>query len=109
MDQHEGTSADAVTASSDAIAGDAREKRIADLLSESLAKSNPLEATIGATNAELMLIGKRFGQVVGEALNQPPENLAELDELMPSVNGYLRITKQIERFSTLQRKFKTDK
>jgi hypothetical protein len=80
---------------------ESREQRIADYVAESLAKDDALEANLGILNADLMLIAHRFRHALDEALQQPPETLAEMAEFMPGIDGYLRVVKQIDRFSQL--------
>jgi len=86
---------------------DAHEKRIKDLMIiESLTCGNPLVANVGVVNAKLMLYAKRYGDLLDGALQQSAETLTDLDDMVPRIDGYLRITKLIERFSMLQVKFK---
>lgn len=80
---------------------DAREQRIADYVTESLAKDDPFEANLGVVNADLMLIAHRFRHVLEEVMQQPPETLAEMSEFMPGVDNYLKVVKQVDRFSQL--------
>jgi len=96
-----------VVAATGAVDSEAREKRLADYVTQSLEVADPFEASVGAVNADLMLIAHRFRQALGEALEKPPENLEELAEFMPSVDGYLRIVKQVDRMSQLALKLKT--
>lgn len=84
----------------------AREQRIADYVTQSLEVGDPFEANVGVVNADLMLFALRYRQVLGEALEQPPENLAELAEVMPSVDSYVRLVKQVDRISQLAMKLK---
>lgn len=83
-----------------------RQQRIVDYVTESLAKNDLLEANLGAVNGDLMLIAYRLQAVLGDVLQRPPESLVELSELMPAIDGYLRVTKQVERYSQLALKMK---
>ena len=40
-----------------------------------------------------MLIAHRFRHVLEKVLQQPPETLAEMAELMPGVDSYLKVVK----------------
>ena len=60
-----------------------------------------MEANLGVVNADLMLLAGRFRHVLEEAMQQSPETLAEMAELMPGVDSYLRVVKQVDRFSQL--------
>lgn len=80
---------------------DVRVQRIADYAADSLAKDNALEANLGVVNADLMLIAFRFRDVLEDVLQQPTETLAQMAEFMPGVDGYLKVVKQVDRFSQL--------
>ena len=86
---------------SDSQPTDIREQRIADYVAESLAQEDAMEANLGVVNADLMLLAHRFRHVLEEAMQQPPETLAEMAELMPGVDSYLRVVKQVDRLSQL--------
>lgn len=83
-----------------------REQRIADYVTQSLEVSDPFEANVGVVNADLMMFANCYRQVLGEALKQPPEDLAGLAEITPSVDSYLRLVKQMDRVSQLAMKLK---
>lgn len=87
-------------------AGSARERRLEDYVTQSLEMIDPFEANVGVVNAGLMSIADRFRQVLGSALENPPESLDELADFMPSVDGYLRVVKQVDRMSQLALKLK---
>ena len=80
---------------------DVRLERILDYVNQSLAKLNPLEASLGALNADLMLMAYRLRQVLDDALQEGAAAFEELEELAPTIDQLLRILKQIERFSQL--------
>lgn len=84
----------------------AREQRIADYLTQSLEVGDPFEANVGMVNADLMFLVHRYQQALGGALEEPPEDLAELAEITPSVDSYLRLVKQMDRISQLAMKLK---
>ena len=67
----------------------------------SLKKGDAFEANLGAINAGLMRIAHRFQYVLHDVLRQPPENLAEMSQFVPGVDGYLRVVKQVDRMSQL--------
>lgn len=77
-----------------------RGDRIRDLLASSLAKLDPLEANLGVVNSDLMLLAYRLKQSIDSALTEPDAS-EELEMLMPAVENYLKVVKQIERFSKL--------
>jgi hypothetical protein len=87
---------------------DLQEERIADLMKESLAAGNVLEATIGSMNAQVMLITKRYGKVITQAAEMQPETFMELDELGMRFGQYLKFVKVVERLSSLQLKIRKE-
>jgi hypothetical protein len=89
--------------------GNLRDQRIADYLNDALSKPDPFEANLGIVNADLMQIAHRLQQVLNEAMQQPPETLAEMAEFMPGLDGYLRVVKQVDRFSQLALKLQAGK
>jgi hypothetical protein len=78
-----------------------RNQRIQDYLVQSLAKGSPLEANLGAVNCDLFSMASHLWQAIAEALQQGPAALEELEYLMPAVEQYLKITKQIDRYAQL--------
>jgi hypothetical protein len=95
---------EAANTMADAVAANLREQRIADYMEDSLAKHDPLEANLGIVNADLMKIAHQFQRVLDDAMQQAPETLSEMIEFMPGIDGYLRIVKQVDRFSQLTMK-----
>lgn len=84
-----------------AIPHDRRVERIADYVSEALDADDPLEANLGAVNADLMFMAYRLKQVVGDSLRESPETIRAMAEVMPAVDNYLKVTKQIGSMSQL--------
>ena len=80
-------------------------KRIGELLDESLAKDDAMEANVCAVNCALMLMAHRYHRVLAD---HELASLSDLEFLAPSVEQFLRITKQIERFSQLAAKQNKD-
>ncbi len=82
-------------------ATDLRLRRIMDYRQEVLAKADALEANLGAVNSELMSIGYRLHQAIEAAMEVAPGALDDFQKLMPAIDNYLRIAKQIDRFAQL--------
>jgi len=82
-----------------------RLQRITDYLESSLGKPDALQATIGAANSDLMLVGFRLNEAVQAALNSRPAALSEFGKLMPAVESLLKVYKQVERFTQLEVRF----
>lgn len=89
------------------IPTNASEQKILELLADSLMDSNALLANVGVVNARLLSIANRFGSALDECLQEPLESMGEFDEMIPRVDSYLRITRQIDRFSQWLEKMKT--
>jgi hypothetical protein len=80
---------------------DRRYQRIIDYHNTALAIEDPLAANVGAVNADLMLMTYRLKQAIGEAMDVTPTALEEFEKLMPAVDSFLRISRQVERFAKL--------
>jgi hypothetical protein len=80
---------------------DVRLQRIIEYLQDSLADSDPLDANLGTVNADLFLMAHRLMQGMGDVLASRPDSLEEFDLVHQSLDHYLRVTKQIDRFTQL--------
>jgi hypothetical protein len=76
-----------------------RLEKIEDQLRESLRKANALEANLGAVSTDLMLMACRLKEAIEERLGKNP--LEDFEKLMPAIDAYLRVARQIERLVTL--------
>jgi hypothetical protein len=92
-----------------AQSGCPRMQRIADYLAACLSNANALEANLGIVNSDLLLIAFRLKQTIDQAQESGAKSLEELDYLLPAIETYLQITKQIDRFSRLELKLKRDR
>ena len=80
---------------------DHRMQRIGDYLNEALNSSNALAANLGAQNSSLMKMGYRMQQTIENAMEEGPMTLDDLENLMPTIESYLKISKQVDHFSRL--------
>lgn len=80
---------------------DVRLQRIIEYMRDSLANSDPLDANLGTVNADLFLMAHRLMQGMGDVLESRPDSLEEFDLAHQSLDHYLRVTKQIDRFTQL--------
>ena len=108
MDEQGNNTDDGQTPVSNQADGDLQEQRIADFMKESLSVDNTLESNLGALNAQIMLIAKRYGTVMSEAAAMKLDTLLELDEMGIRFNHYLKLTKQIDRFASLALKIRKE-
>jgi hypothetical protein len=65
-----------------------------------------LDANLGTVNADLFLMAHRLMQGMGDVLESRPDSLEEFDLAHQSLDNYLRVTKQIDRFTQLIEKRK---
>jgi hypothetical protein len=80
---------------------DERHERIKDYLRSALAMKDPLAANVGAVNSDLMLFGYSLQRAITKALDMTPAALDEFGKLMPAIDSYMRISRQVERFAKL--------
>lgn len=80
---------------------DERQQRIEDYLRTALAMEDPLAANVGAVNSDLMLFGYSLQRAITKALETAPAALDEFGKLMPAIDSYMRISRQVERFAKL--------
>ena len=72
-----------------------------DYLRYVLAMEDPLAANVGTVNSDLMLFGYSLQQAITKALEMTPAALDEFGKLMPAIDSYMRISRQVERFAKL--------
>ena len=90
-------------ASDDAMAGK-RLQRIEQLQSQALANPDPLAANLGAANGALMRIGFRLEEALEGALAKVPSPTERFDRLVPAIETYLKVMRQVDRFSQLEQR-----
>jgi len=76
-----------------------RLKKVDDLLRESLDKVDTLEANLGVVSADLMRMACRLTVAIEESLGK--KSLEHIDKLVPTIDAYLRIARQIDRLAML--------
>jgi hypothetical protein len=81
-----------------------RVERIEQYIEQSLAKPDPMEATLGVVTGDLMSMAHRIKRHIDELFEGDPEFVPELDLIAPEIDQYLRVSKQIERFALLTEK-----
>ena len=99
--QGEGRPAPGAAAPPAGDGADRRLQRIMDYLREALARESALEANLGAVNSDLLIMGYRLKQAIDEAMAATPAALEQFQRLMPAIDSYLRLTKQIDRLAQL--------
>jgi hypothetical protein len=72
-------------------------------LMASLQGVDPFRANLGAVTSDLMLMGFRLKERIDAALCDATSPLGTYDNLMPAIDGYLRIVRQLDRLAQLDR------
>jgi hypothetical protein len=85
-------------------ASDLRRQRIADYLTEALRQDNSLRANLGAVNCDLLHLVYDLKQAIAEALGVDPA-LGQFQGLLPAIDYWLRVSKQVERLAQLDLQF----
>lgn len=80
----------------------ARLKRLHDFQTSSLAKDDPLEATLGSVNSGLMGIAFWLDEVLTDAMESGPPSIERLQRMLPAIEAHLRVTRQVDRFAQLE-------
>lgn len=78
-----------------------RDQRLEQYLRAALQMEDPLVANVSALNADLLQLAKHMTQRIVSAYEELSPNVGEFIHLAPATDAYLRLTRQIERFSTL--------
>jgi hypothetical protein len=81
---------------------DARLLRLEEYELDGLEKDNPLEATLTFVNADMMNLAILMGGVLKDSLSVAPATTDSFRQIEPSLNMYLRVTRQIDRFAHLE-------
>jgi hypothetical protein len=81
---------------------DARLQRIVELAEDSLARPNALEASLGLVNCELLRMARLMGPAIMAALARDVEALDHSGATQEAMESYLKVAKQVERFSQFQ-------
>lgn len=81
---------------------DPRIKRIADYAKAALERVDPLAAVIGVANSGLFSFATRFQNAIDAATDPNSPVPMDLRTLQPAIDSYLRIMRQIDRFTQLE-------
>lgn len=75
--------------------------RLAEYQEKAVKNADPLLATLAVVNSDLMTFAFRLSQAIDGAVGEGAASLQELQRVAPDLNAYLRIAKQIDRFTQL--------
>ena len=81
-----------------------RLEKIHEYLVELLQQADALQANLGATSSDLMLMGFRLKEAIEQAMADSSAPLGRFEQLMPAIEGYLKVTRQIDRLAQLDRR-----
>jgi hypothetical protein len=103
MNKQINTAVDFRPRQADAVSTEAnrRLERLGECVKAALAMDDPLEASLGAMTGDLMFLGYRLRQALERRLDEGIRSADELTGAMPALDAYLRVTKQVDRFSRL--------
>lgn len=71
------------------------------LLRQSLRMSDPLQGAIGAQSSQLVMLGNHLHAALDEALAEANDPLEKFNKLLPSIEAFLKINRQFDRFARL--------
>jgi hypothetical protein len=80
----------------------ARMIRVQEYLADSLVKGDHLEANLGSINGGLMRICVSLDEVVHRGMSVSTVTVERIQRLLPAIETYLRLTRQIDRFAQLE-------
>lgn len=80
---------------------DCRFQRLADYQQKAIKTADPLVATLAVINSDLMGMAFRLSKAIDGAVGEGAAGLQELRQVDPALNSYLRVAKQIDRFTQL--------
>ena len=78
-----------------------QQRRLQDLIAAALATACPLEANLGIVKCGLIDLAQRLHTALVSALGEPPATVAEIEQVSRTIDQYLRLTKQIDRYAQL--------
>jgi hypothetical protein len=80
-----------------------RLERVDQYQNEALMRPDPLAATLGSTNSGVMEIALRLERGIIKRLDAAPDAVEAAKRIEPTLNMFLRLTRQIDRNASLER------
>ena len=71
------------------------------LLRQSLKMSDPLQGAIGAQSSQLVMHANHLHAALDKALANAEDPLEKFNKLLPSIEAFLKINRQFDRFARL--------
>ena len=71
------------------------------LLRRALKMTDPLQGAIGVQSSQLVMLGNHLHAALDEALANAEDPLDKFNKLLPSIEAFLKINRQFDRFARL--------
>jgi len=82
----------------------ARQRCLREYQDSALKKEDPLSAVLSFMNGDLMQIAFEMKDTIQEVMADEPRTLEGLYKVVPAVDIYLRVTRQIDRFTQVEQR-----
>jgi hypothetical protein len=79
-----------------------RDRRNLEYFQAALSVRDPLGASIGAINGDLMIFANHLQQIIMPAFQSLPKEPGALAMVVPAIDAYGRVARQVERFTNLK-------
>ncbi|MCA9123361.1 MAG: hypothetical protein H6822_08425 [Planctomycetaceae bacterium] len=76
-------------------------RNVEKLLRRALKMADPLQGAIGVQSSQLLSLGNHLHSALEEALANAEDPLDKFSKLLPSIEAYLKINRQFDRFARL--------
>jgi hypothetical protein len=80
-----------------------RLEKIKAVMTEALAKADPTESAMGAITSDMMDLAFRIKEVLNESLSDAATTVAKLQQLTPTIEMFIKLTRQIARYVEVRR------
>lgn len=76
-------------------------RNVEKLLRRALKMADPLQGAIGVQSSQLLSLGNHLHSALNEALANAEDPLDKFNKLLPSIEAFLKINRQFDRFARL--------
>ena len=80
-----------------------RLEKIKAVMNEALAKADPTDSAMGAITSDMMELALRIKEVLNESLSDAATTVAKLQQLTPTIEMFMKLTRQIARYVEVRR------
>ncbi len=78
-----------------------QQQNVEKLLRRSLKLVDPLQGAIGVQSSQLVMLGNQLHAALDEALANSEDPLDKFNKLLPSIETFLKLSRQFDRFARL--------